>query len=179
MILLPPYPATNNDTKSGTGTTGNVILMGYPQLILWFKEDAKEDILPIEGWRTVWSRRVTSTLRHGRISDGGSTHPRWWSRWMFHVFNLSNMIFKWYINFICQEFYGDNTDEWNKKNVMFMVATDSKRDLRRVLTNITNIVFTYKEDAFVNMAKLAGLHHMIITIGMYGWWTPWLRAHQR
>ena len=60
-----------------------------------------------------------------------------------------------------------------------MVVTDSKHDLGGVLTNIPDMVFTEKEDPFVDMDILAGCHHIIITIGTYGWWTAWLGAHQR
>ena len=68
-----------------------------------------------------------------------------------------------------QNFHGDDNDEKRKKNVTFVVATDSKRDLGGVLTNIPDVFFTEKEDLFVDMDKLAGCHHMIITSSTYGW----------
>ena len=72
----------------------------------------------------------------------------------------------------------DNDDNQKKKNQTFVVATDSKRDLGGVLTNIPDVFFTEKEDLFVDMDKLAGCHHMIITISTYGWWAAWLGSHK-
>ena len=37
--------------------------------------------------------------------------------------------------------------------------------------NSPDIVFTEKEDLFVDMDILVGCHHIIIAIGMYRWWT--------
>ena len=62
---------------------------------------------------------------------------------------------------------------------MFVVATDYKRDLGGDLTNNPDVVFTEKEDPFLDMSILSGCHHMIITIVRYGWWTAWLGTHQR
>ena len=45
LIILPSPPATNNDTITGTGTIGNIILTGYPKSFLVFKDDAKEEVL--------------------------------------------------------------------------------------------------------------------------------------
>ena len=70
-----------------------------------------------------------------------------------------------------QKFHGEDDDDQNKTNVTFVVATDSKRNLRGVLMNSPDVVFTEKEDPFVDMDILVGCHHIIITIGTYGWWT--------
>ena len=40
----PPSPATNNNTTTGTGTTGDVVLTGCLQSFLFFEDDAKEEV---------------------------------------------------------------------------------------------------------------------------------------
>ena len=89
--------------------------------------------------------------------------------------------FQKYIDVTDQNFHGNNYDngEHKKKKLPFVVATYSKRDIRGVMTNSTNIVLTEKEDPFVDMAILEGFHHLIIATITYGWWSAWLGAHQR
>ena len=41
----PPSPAKNNYTTTGTGTKGDVVLTGFLQLFLFFKDEVNEEVL--------------------------------------------------------------------------------------------------------------------------------------
>ena len=177
-------PATNKDTTTGTGTTGDVVMTGYLQSFLFFEDDAKEKVLLSLRFRYevnyeaellllpyITALNITVGL-HIRGDDRDECSA---------CVIATNNFFERSIYFMRQNFHGndDDSDDCNNNNVTFVVAKDSKLNLGGVLKNSPDIVSTEKEDPFVDMAILAGCNHIIIAIGTYRWWDDWMGLHQR
>ena len=182
------YPAATSDDTAATGTTGgDVVLNGYLQSFLFFEDDARDEVLSSFRFRDDVQEEADAFLlpyvEAGTVTVG--VHIRGGDRDECTACVIAtDNFFEKSMDFMLRRINMDDgvdvydDDEREKKSVTFVVATDSKRD-RVGAMNRTDVIFTEKEDPFVDMAILAGCQHMIITVGTYGWWAAWLGPHQR
>lgn len=60
-------------------------------------------------------------------------------------------------------------------NVIFLITSDDKTFCKRMYGNMSNVVITpVSFSTGEDLAALAACHHMIVTVGTYGWWAGFL-----
>ena len=149
ILLPPPSPVTDNNTKTGISTTDDVVITGYLQSFLFFEDDAKEKVLLSLRFRYevnyeaellllpyITALNITVGL-HIRGDDRDECSA---------CVIATNNFFERSIDFMRQNFHGndDDSDDCNNNNVTFVVAKDSKLNLGGVLKNSPDIVSTEK-----------------------------------
>lgn len=85
--------------------------------------------------------------------------------------------FLYYRQVSSMNFIVEAMDYFKKKysNVIFLIASDDKDFCKRTYGNVLNIVITPTSfTAGEDLAALAMCHHMIVTVGTFGWWAGFL-----